>query len=592
MILTVAVGVLLAPAFASAAHLYISEPAGVVCEGKTYMVDIRLDSPDEYINTIQLELDWDPARMQMVDTNFSGSLFFFWPFASVDNVAGYAKSIGGIMTPGYRGTGGLVYRPVIQALGTGSVTLTILPTTDVLLNDGYGTSTSVTFDHLTLSVIPATDPACLPPPTPTPGPTSTPGPPGTPGPTPTPFECPDVPSCSLPDEGDVYPCDFITSCPGQPQVIVSGFVTDPDVQCPMQIACEGIGALVPTVTPVEPGTTQQEALTIVSQVVGAPAATSIVQTLYELRPVLGLVAALGIAGGIAAIIAGVVQLAGIAGGLSAFGPLLWYQLLGLTHLRRRRARCSGVVYDSATKRPIPLATVQLLRADGRILEKRVTDTEGRFDFLLSEEPSSGAGFTVRVSKQGYRFPSTAPVGSEAEFYPNIYRGGDIVISRDKLLNVDIPLDPEMPQAVTPQRPARPAPVVWLSALGTASYRISLVTAPLNFLLMPNLFNGVMVGIVALVGILRALGYTVRPFGVIMNSADGMAVPSAFVALSVCGRQRTGCTVSDARGRFFLRSLGGLHELAVNPAVPTTLPSGRTTRVITTPDGWMRRTITL
>jgi hypothetical protein len=252
-----------------------------------------------------------------------------------------------------------------------------------------------------------------------------------------------------------------------------------------------------------------------------------------------------------------------------------------------------VVYDSFTKRPIPLAVVELLGTDYRLLEKRVTDQEGRFGFLVTPESlrASERQVQLRVSRKGYRFPSTAPIGPEADFYKNIYRGGIVGVTQEKLLNFDIPLDPEAPPDLKPHRPAKTALVGWLTSLSEASYRISIVTAPLNFFLQPSRLNSLLVGVVALTVILRSLGLKLRPYGVVVDSSNGMAMSYAFVTLSDHEGRRIGYAVSDDRGRYFLLSQGGMHELVVSSPAQVA-PSRRSARVIQAPDGWVRHTVKL
>jgi hypothetical protein len=591
LLMAIVFGVLVMPASAWAARLYLSPVAGVVCEGKTYLVDIRLDSPDEYINTVQLEMGWDPARIQITDTNFTGSLFKVWPFADVDNIVGYSKAIGGLMTPGYKGSGGLVFRPTIQVLGTGPATLTILPSSDVLLNDGYGTSASVTFDSLNVNVVPIGDPACATP-TPTPAPTAPPGPtgiPGTPGPTPTPFVCPDVPTCSLPEEGAVYPCDFIETCPGYQDTVTQGFVTDATLQCPIRYDCiGGVPAVTPTTSPI-PLVVES----VIERFLPGPVAQSATQVLYEVRPGAAAIAALTVIGAAMAGLGALLQLRSIVGSLADMASMLWYSLIGLSRLNPKKSRIWGTVYDSYTKKPIPLVVVELLGADNRLLERRITDRDGRYGFLASAA-SLHEGLRqvqLRASRRGYRFPSTALQAVQEEFYKDPYRGGIIPVNQEHLVGHDIPMDPEIIPNIKPHKPVRMAIAAWVASLADASFRIGIVMAPVNYILMPNTLNAVMVGIVLATAILRQLGFKVRPYGVIADANTGLAMPFAFVTLHNHQGQRVGYAVSDEYGRYFLQSEQGMHELTV--ATPAqTQPNRKSTQVIVAPDGWVRKKIVL
>ena len=92
----------------------------------------------------------------------------------------------------------------------------------------------------------------------------------------------------------------------------------------------------------------------------------------------------------------------------------------------------GVVKDSVTKQPIPLAVVRLhSKKTNRLLQTRVTNADGKFEFLLPE-----GSFFIEVNKNGYEFPS------KINRYG--YSGQDITIDskmKYSLFKDDIYLDP-------------------------------------------------------------------------------------------------------------------------------------------------------
>ena len=88
-----------------------------------------------------------------------------------------------------------------------------------------------------------------------------------------------------------------------------------------------------------------------------------------------------------------------------------------------------MVYDSRTNQPIRTAIVRIFdKKTKKLLETRVTDEEGRFQFLV--RPGE---YFLQVTKQGYQFPS-----KEA----GVYRGETIAVKEKKkgLINVKVPLD--------------------------------------------------------------------------------------------------------------------------------------------------------
>lgn len=116
---------------------------------------------------------------------------------------------------------------------------------------------------------------------------------------------------------------------------------------------------------------------------------------------------------------------------------LFFQPLLLFGLRKRKGW--GEVYNSLTKRPIDLATVRLIEADGgRVMRSRVTDAQGRYLFNV------GPGkYKIEIIKDGFVFPSRflANVASDGRML-DIYHGELIdVTENDAVVTPNIPLDP-------------------------------------------------------------------------------------------------------------------------------------------------------
>lgn len=89
----------------------------------------------------------------------------------------------------------------------------------------------------------------------------------------------------------------------------------------------------------------------------------------------------------------------------------------------------GFVFDSKTKKAIPLALLKVLRVGkDKVIESRITREDGHYGLLL--EPGE---YTISVSAKNYRFPTTGTG----------YKGEKISISKPTVLALDIPLDPEV-----------------------------------------------------------------------------------------------------------------------------------------------------
>ncbi|RJR31582.1 hypothetical protein C4569_01330 [Candidatus Parcubacteria bacterium] len=90
----------------------------------------------------------------------------------------------------------------------------------------------------------------------------------------------------------------------------------------------------------------------------------------------------------------------------------------------------GVVYDSKTKLPVPLAVVRMFNAStDKLLESKVTDQAGRFNFL----PGPG-NYYLTVTKDNYAFPSADR---------NFYQGEDFqIMEKGIMVNFKILIDPK------------------------------------------------------------------------------------------------------------------------------------------------------
>jgi uncharacterized repeat protein (TIGR01451 family) len=220
---------------------------------------------------------------------------------------------------------------------------------------------------------------------------------------------------------------------------------------------------------------------------------------------------------------------------------------------RKKARVWGVVYDSATKRPIPAAKLELIDSFGRVLEVRYADREGRYGFLTTPASVSQQELraSIRASKPGYRFPAAGGgSGTDYVVYERPYHGGEFTIIGDGIVNYSIPMDPVAPGRVrfsgfgaglfgaVSQR---------LLALG---FIVGVVAVPLNYYLQPTTRNLVILIVFFAVNLLRmAISY--RPYGITIDAVTGKKLPYALVTLLDEQGNRVAFTVSDEHGRYVL-----------------------------------------
>ena len=226
------------------------------------------------------------------------------------------------------------------------------------------------------------------------------------------------------------------------------------------------------------------------------------------------------------------------------------QIIGL----RKRAKVWGVIYDSSTKRPVPLVKIELFDMAGRLLETRYADRDGRYGFLTS--PASlheeELRVRIRVQKGGYTFPAaTRSVGTDYVVYDNLYYGDEIVLRHTATITHNIPMDPV---AVGGHISLRDFGSGLIGTLGdrllSFAFYVGLVTVPLNWWFAPTTKN-IVIGIVFFVanGVRMLAMY--RPYGITRDALTGKVMPFALVTLNDFEGNRQGFSVSDEHGRFIL-----------------------------------------
>ncbi len=150
--------------------------------------------------------------------------------------------------------------------------------------------------------------------------------------------------------------------------------------------------------------------------------------------------------------------------------------------KEKKGRLFGIVYDSITKQPLPLAIVRVYdTATKKLIKTEVTNKEGRYEFLL--KPGQ---YTLEAKKPTYFFPSKIVSGSVDGEYQHVYNvTAGLDVTPDKLALPDLPLDPQ--NAKRKFQLANIFKKLWIGfqSLG-------------HFLALPMLFIGALVSIVSVV----------------------------------------------------------------------------------------------
>jgi hypothetical protein len=177
----------------------------------------------------------------------------------------------------------------------------------------------------------------------------------------------------------------------------------------------------------------------------------------------------------------------------------------LAALYRRRRRKWGVVYNSLTKQPIDLAIVRLyLQSNGRLVQSRVTDRQGRYVFIVDE-----GRYYLTVTKPEHDFPTTFVKNKvEDASFIDLYFGGTFDVTKKQAsVTFNIPIDP--------QERVQPAAKIMASYyLRRVQYAVAFAAIPVSAIaavISPKPWAFFMLGVHCLLYVLfRRLGYQKMP----------------------------------------------------------------------------------
>jgi hypothetical protein len=243
----------------------------------------------------------------------------------------------------------------------------------------------------------------------------------------------------------------------------------------------------------------------------------------------------------------------------------WLFLLELIGWRRRK-KPWGIVYDALTKRPLPLARVNIFSVENnKLRDSQISDSRGRFGFLVKP-----GDYYLTAGKPNYVFPSSIVTTDTDSGYIHIYRSGSLSVGdeqQQKLLLVNIPLDP--PSA----RPRR----IWLTRffdmlkhiLTTLHVTILLFGVFISlfvFVVVPDRIN---TGILAFYVLLLFMKFLAdrqlrRSWGTVSDAVSGQPLGLASIRIF---DERTGrlllTRASDELGKFYFILKAGNYRAEVS-----------------------------
>ena len=126
---------------AEGASLYLSPQTGTFFVGSTFDVSIFVNTNENNINAVKVDLKFDQRKLQIASPTAGRSFIAVWiSQPTFSNIAGTATFQGGVPSPGINTSSGLVSTITFRATNPGEAVVSILDSSRVLLDDGKGTN--------------------------------------------------------------------------------------------------------------------------------------------------------------------------------------------------------------------------------------------------------------------------------------------------------------------------------------------------------------------------------------------------------------------------------------------------------------------
>jgi len=139
---------------AEGASLYLSPSEGTFFVGSTFDVSIFVNTGKNDINTVQVDLKFDPKKVQVASPSAGKSFISIWiSQPSYSNTEGTLSFRGGIPTPGINTSSGLVSTVTFRAISPGLTNVSFSDSSKVLLNDGKGTNVLTSMSRGTYALL-------------------------------------------------------------------------------------------------------------------------------------------------------------------------------------------------------------------------------------------------------------------------------------------------------------------------------------------------------------------------------------------------------------------------------------------------------
>ena len=127
---------------------------GAFLKNSTFEVPIIIDTKGYSVNTIELHIEFDPAKLMIIKPSGDKSIIGVWlEPPSYSNSNGTAKFVG-VIPNGITTDSGLITTISFKAIAIGQAAVSITESTRVLLNDGAGTEAGISLGRGVYDIMP------------------------------------------------------------------------------------------------------------------------------------------------------------------------------------------------------------------------------------------------------------------------------------------------------------------------------------------------------------------------------------------------------------------------------------------------------
>ncbi len=240
---------------------------------------------------------------------------------------------------------------------------------------------------------------------------------------------------------------------------------------------------------------------------------------------------------------------------------------------KKKSYIWGTVFDADTLIGLDPAYVVLHDASGAEIDTRITDINGRYGFTV-ENPGT---YYISANKVDYGWPSRKLAGKQShEIYDKLYFGEPIVIEKPgDVIAKDIPMDAlkinwnEIAKNERGYVSKWVKKDIWTNRLSGVLFTSGFLIALVALFSSPTTFNFVMLGVYALILVLRR-AHILKPSykAALVSKTDKFPIPFAVIKVFSLAGVQVARAVSNQLGRYFLLVSPGRYYVTIerkNPA---------------------------